>query len=103
MSCWARSAGSFSNCRRVARGTPILVKVMKQVALPEIKSEFCMLTPLVLLAVFTPSQSPDKPLAPWGANRHATDAAKRHVEEIAVGRHAYVVRQGGTMDGTNCR
>src|SRR5438128_8363984 len=46
---------------------------------------------------------PDEPLAPWGANHHATDAPKRHVEQIAAGRHAYAVRQGGTMDGANCR
>jgi hypothetical protein len=25
------------------------------------------------------------------------------VEEVAAGRHAYTVRQGGTMDGSNCR
>jgi hypothetical protein len=42
-------------------------------------------------------------LAPWGSNRHPTDKPKRHVEEIAARRHAYVVRHGGTMDGTNCR
>jgi hypothetical protein len=45
----------------------------------------------------------DETLAPWGANRHPTDAPKRHVEETAAGRHAYVARHGGTMDGTNCR
>jgi hypothetical protein len=62
-----------------------------------------MLTQLMALAILVPAQHPDEPLAPWGANRHPTDAPKRHVEEIAAGRHAYVVRQGGTMDGTNCR
>src|SRR5213076_2708359 len=45
----------------------------------------------------------DKPFVPWGSNRHPTDAAKRHVENTAVGRHAYTIRQGGTMDGANCR
>src|SRR5687768_9786372 len=40
---------------------------------------------------------------PWGTKSHPTDAAKRHVEKVAVGRHVYVVRQGGTMDGANCR
>jgi putative Ig domain-containing protein len=40
-------------------------------------------------------------LGPWGT--HPTDAPKRHVEEVASGRHGYVVRQGGTMDGVNCR
>jgi hypothetical protein len=29
-----------------------------------------------------------------GANAHPTDAPKRHVEKIAVGRHVYVVHQG---------
>jgi hypothetical protein len=42
-------------------------------------------------------------LAPWETNRHATDSPMRHVEQIAAGRHSYVVRHGGTMDGTNCR
>ena len=42
-------------------------------------------------------------LAPWGANHHATDVPKQHVEQIADGQRAYTVRHGGTMDGTNCR
>src|ERR1700736_4306828 len=42
-------------------------------------------------------------LTPWGLNHHSTDVPKRHVEQVAAGRHAYTVRQGGTMDGTNCR
>ncbi len=54
--------------------------------------------PIVVLA-----QHPGEPLAPWGSNHHPTDVAKRHVEAIATGRHAYTIRQGGTMDGTNCR
>ena len=29
--------------------------------------------------------------------------AKRHIEPISGERHVYTVRQGGTMDGTNCR
>lgn len=62
-----------------------------------------MLPQLMALAILVPAQHPDEPRAPWGANRHPTDAPKRHVEEIAADRHAYVVRQGGTMDGTNCR
>jgi hypothetical protein len=48
------------------------------------------------------AQSPDT-LAPWVSNHHPTDAPKRHVEQIAAGKHVYSVRQGGTMDGTNCR
>jgi hypothetical protein len=42
-------------------------------------------------------------LAPWGKSSDPTDVPKRHVEKVEVGRHVYVVRQGGTMDGTNCR
>src|SRR5579864_6920124 len=42
-------------------------------------------------------------LAPWGTYHHSSDKPQRHIEEIAAGRHAYTVRQGGTMDGTNCR
>src|SRR5207245_5753527 len=36
-------------------------------------------------------------------NHHPTDAPERHVEEITAGRQTYTVRQGGTMDGENCR
>ena len=57
-----------------------------------------MTLPMLVLA-----QPPDQPLAPWGSNHHPTDAPKRHVEEIVAGRRAYLIRQGGTMDGTNCR
>lgn len=42
-------------------------------------------------------------LAPWAANRHPSDVAKRHVQEITAGRIGYDVFQGGTMDGRNCR
>ena len=42
-------------------------------------------------------------LAPWGSNVQPSDAARRHVEEIAKGEHRYAVVQGGTMDGRNCR
>jgi len=42
-------------------------------------------------------------LEPWASNTHPTDVAKRHVEEIATGRHEYRITQGGTMDGWNCR
>jgi hypothetical protein len=58
---------------------------------------------ILVLAVLVPGPRPAEPLAPWGANRHPTDVPKRHVEEIAGGRHAYAVWQGGTMDGANCR
>jgi hypothetical protein len=58
-----------------------------------------LIVPLLVVA-----QLPDQPpLAPWASNRHPTDSPKRHVETITAGRHVYTVRQGGTMDGTNCR
>jgi len=58
---------------------------------------------IMALPVLVLAQVPDQPLAPSGSNHHPTDVPKRHVEQIAGGRHAYSVRQGGTMDGTNCR
>jgi hypothetical protein len=57
----------------------------------------------IVLPVLVSAPLTDAELAPWGSNHHPTDVSKRHVEEIAAGRHAYTVRQGGTMDGTNCR
>jgi hypothetical protein len=57
----------------------------------------------IILALLGVAAGPKVTLAPWDRNPHPTDAPKRHVEPIAVGRHVYVVRQGGTMDGTNCR
>ncbi|HEV3006026.1 MAG TPA: hypothetical protein VGX78_16275 [Pirellulales bacterium] len=56
----------------------------------------------VVLGVLGADAGPEA-LAPWRANALQSDAPKRHVEEIAAGQHAYVVRQGGTMDGANCR
>jgi hypothetical protein len=58
---------------------------------------------IVLLAVLSAAPNANETLAPWGSNRQPTDAPKCHVEEVAAGRHAYGIRQGGTMDGTNCR
>lgn len=58
---------------------------------------------IVALVVLGPGIQPDGPLAPWGSNRHPTDVPKRHVETITAGRHVYVIHQGGTMDGVNCR
>ena len=42
-------------------------------------------------------------LAPWASNTHPSDTPKSHVEEASSARHEYVVTQGGTMDGENCR
>src|SRR5207253_2705261 len=58
---------------------------------------------IVVLAVLVPAVQMDEPLAPWNLSHHPSDVPKRHVEETVVGRHAYVIRQGGTMDGANCR
>jgi hypothetical protein len=58
---------------------------------------------IVLLAVLAAGRHSEAPLSPWGANHHATDTPRRHVEAITAGRHAYAVHHGGTMDGANCR
>ncbi len=58
---------------------------------------------MIVLPAIVLAQLPEQPVAPWGSNKHPTDAPKRHVEQIAAGRHAYAIRQGGTLDGTNCR
>jgi hypothetical protein len=55
---------------------------------------------LLLICLFP---GPQDALAPWGTNHHPTDAPKRHVEQVTSSKHAYMVRQGGTMDGSNCR
>src|SRR5229473_2945485 len=54
---------------------------------------------IMVLPVLVLAQPLEQPLAPWGSNHHPTDAPKRHVEEIVAGRRAYLIRQGGTMDG----
>jgi hypothetical protein len=58
---------------------------------------------IAILAVFGAAAEPGEPLAPWATDSRPTDVSKRHVEETAAGRHAYMVHQGGTMDGSNCR
>jgi hypothetical protein len=58
---------------------------------------------IVVLPVLVLAQPPDQSLAPWVSSHDPTDAEKRHVEPIAAGRHAYTIRQSGTMDGANCR
>jgi hypothetical protein len=37
------------------------------------------------------------------SDRHPTDVPKKHVQEINSGKTEYLVVQGGTMDGQNCR
>lgn len=58
---------------------------------------------LVSLAILGLAAAPDESLAPWGLNHRSTDAPQRHIEEASIGKHVYSIRQGGTMDGTNCR
>ena len=60
-------------------------------------------TALLTWAVLLLGATTDDALAPWASNHHPTDVAKRHVQEITEGRAEYVVVQGGTMDGRNCR
>ncbi len=62
-----------------------------------------MTTTLLAWTVLLLGQTPDGALAPWASNHHPTDVAKQHVQEINKGRVEYVVVQGGTMDGRNCR
>ena len=57
-----------------------------------------LLTCIALLAA-----APDDELAPWAANQDRTDVARKHVQEATAARVDYVVEQGGTMDGRNCR
>ena len=62
-----------------------------------------MVATLLTWAVLLLGATPDDALAPWASNHHPTDVAKRQVQEITEGRAEYVVVQGGTMDGRNCR
>ena len=62
-----------------------------------------MLKILLAYAVVLVAVSTDDALAPWALNHDPTDVAKQHVREITDGRALYVVVQGGTMDGRNCR
>lgn len=41
--------------------------------------------------------------APWASNHHPSDVLREHVQEITGSQFDYIVVQGGTMDGTNCR
>src|SRR5258708_30909394 len=42
-------------------------------------------------------------LEPWASNRQPGDNAKQHVQEVSTSRGEYSIKQGGTMDGQNCR
>src|SRR5262249_33230056 len=58
---------------------------------------------LVVLPAVVVAQVSVQPLAPWASNHHPTDAPKRHVERIVAAPNSSTGKQGGTMDGTNCR
>jgi hypothetical protein len=45
----------------------------------------------------------DDALSPWASNHHPSDMPRKHVQEITGRAVEYVVVQGGTMDGLNCR
>jgi hypothetical protein len=57
----------------------------------------------ILFVTLAATASPDEALEPWASNRHPQDVSKRHVQDITAGKQEYTVKQGGTMDGTNCR
>ncbi len=61
---------------------------------------------LFAISIFTLNAAAGDTLVPWTSNTQPGDAPKNHVEQIAGagnGKHAYTVKQGGTMDGQNCR
>jgi hypothetical protein len=58
---------------------------------------------MLLMLFLLPLTADDEVLAPWRGNHHASDVPKREVREIAARQAQYVVVQGGTMDGENCR
>jgi hypothetical protein len=61
-----------------------------------------MLATLLTLASLLIETTEDS-LAPWAANHHPSDVARREVHELTAGRAQYDVFQAGTMDGQNCR
>lgn len=61
-----------------------------------------MQTTLLMLALM-PLTADGEGLAPWSTNRHTSDVPKRDVRDVAARQAEYIVVQGGTMDGLNCR
>jgi hypothetical protein len=57
----------------------------------------------IFAAALLTAPSAETALEPWASKAQAGDVAKSHVENISTGEHKYIVVQGGTMDGTNCR
>ena len=58
---------------------------------------------MLLVLALSLIDTTDEALAPWAANHHPTDVLKQEVRELSAGRAEYVIVQGGTMDGRNCR
>jgi hypothetical protein len=56
----------------------------------------------VLLAAGSPIALAEE-LAPWGSSKQPGDIAQHHAEDIGSAHHDYIVMQGGSMDGQNCR
>jgi hypothetical protein len=61
------------------------------------------MTAALLTSVVLVAATSDDSLAPWASNHHPTDVPRRQVQEITTATAKYVVVQGGTMDGQNCR
>jgi len=58
---------------------------------------------LSLVLLYALPSGAQESLAPWGSNHHPTDVSRQHVQDVTGGRSEYLIRQGGTMDGENCR
>ena len=59
---------------------------------------------LVFIALTaTAAMGPEDAPPAWMTSKHPSDVAKSHVEEVTDAPHRFTVRQGGTMDGSNCR
>src|SRR5262245_38894099 len=61
-----------------------------------------MFAALLAAALFTADGS-DTALLPWASKAQPSDVTKSHVESSSTPEHKYIVLDGGTMDGTNCR
>lgn len=61
------------------------------------------LTVLVASCLCAGSAGAEEALAPWASDHQPTDVPRKHVQVIAEGSSHYVITQGGTMDGQNCR
>jgi hypothetical protein len=57
----------------------------------------------ILMILWLPAAVSADELAPWKSNRHPTDVARQHVQDIRGAGQSYRIVQGGTMDGRNCR